>query len=265
MPTISVVTPVHDGGDGFLPETYESVAAQRLPAGWALQWLVQEDGRTGRPLDGLPDRPWISKGTGRTGGAARTRTLALHRATGVLCRTLDADDMFPDEHTLARDIEILTENPDLGWTVAPALDLFPDGRLAAAPADPPPGRLPAGFLAEGLRQGALPVMGTTATIRTELILAHGGWPAIPALEDVGPLLAAEAVSDGWMQEKPGEIYRRHPDQSTADPEFGDAGEKATRIGLVLARADALRGLGWRWSPPGPSTAPVSRTMTGRLG
>jgi glycosyltransferase involved in cell wall biosynthesis len=253
MPIFSVVTPVYDGGDAYLLETYESIASQRLPNGWAVQWLVQEDGKTGKPLDRLPDKPWVSKGVGRTGGAACTRTLALHRVEGVLVRALDADDLLPDEYTLARDVEALAANPDLGWTVAPALDLYPDGRIVPGPFDPPPGRLPCDFLAEGLRAGALPVMGTTATIYTELLLAHGGWPAIPAFEDVGPLLSAEAVVDGWMQEKPGEIYRKHPTQSTADPDYRDEAEKAARVGLVLSRADTIRQLGWRWQPREPVT------------
>ncbi len=248
MPTISVITPVYDGGDAYLLEAYESVAAQRLPSGWSVQWLVQEDGKTGRPLDRLPDREWICKGAGRAGGAARTRTLALPRVEGMLIRTLDADDLFPDEYTLARDIEALAANPDLGWTVAPAVDMYPDGRLVPGPCDPPPGRLASGFLAESLRAGTLPVMGTTATIYTELVLAHGGWPAIPAFEDVGPLLAAEAVVDGWMQEKPGEIYRKHSAQQTAASEYRDEAEKATRIGIVLSRADVIRRLGWTWRP-----------------
>jgi hypothetical protein len=113
-----------------------------------------------------------------------------------------------------------------------------------------------------VRNGALPAIGTTATIYTDLILANGGWPAIPAFEDAGPLLAAEAVANGWMQEKPGEIYQKNPNQSTADPEYRDEAEKATRIGIVLARADSLRRLGWRWTPPALTTPPVPTQMAG---
>jgi hypothetical protein len=40
MPIFSVVTPVYDGGDIYLLETYKSMASQRLPKGWAVQWLV---------------------------------------------------------------------------------------------------------------------------------------------------------------------------------------------------------------------------------
>src|SRR5207244_11358818 len=139
------------------------------PPGWSLQWVVQEDGTTGRPCAKLPDEPWISQGRGRAGGAARARTLGLARVNGVLVRALDADDMFPDPQTLARDIEALAANPDLGWTVAPCLDLHPDGTLVPGPYDPPPGRLRPGLLADGLRKDALPVMGTTATYYPELL------------------------------------------------------------------------------------------------
>ncbi|GAA3858861.1 glycosyltransferase family 2 protein [Streptomyces sedi] len=252
MPTISVITPVHGGSEPYLPDAHRSVAAQRLPDGWDLQWVVQEDGRTGGPLAALPDEPWISPGAGRAGGAARARTLALHRAAGVLTRTLDADDLLPDERTLARDIEALAAHPDLAWTVAPALDLHPDGRLVPGPCDPPPGPLPPELLVDGARVGVLPVMGTTFTVYTALLVAIGGWPALPAYEDVGPLLAAEALSGGLMQAEPGEIYRKHPGQSTADPAYHDAEEKATRMATVIARADALRRLGWKWQPEQPA-------------
>lgn len=251
MPTLSVITPVYDGGDSYLLETYESIASQRLPKGWALQWIVQEDGKTGRPLDRLPNLPWISKSVGRRGGAARARTLALHRADGVLLRAVDADDLLPDDEAIARDIAALSENPDLGWTVSPGCDLLPDGTVVPGPFDPPAGRLPAGFLAATQRAGFVPVLGTTMTIYTELMVALGGWPAIPAYEDVGPLLAAEAVVGGWMQEKIGLIYRKYHTQSTADPEYRDESERTVRMALVLNRADAMREIGWTWRPRKP--------------
>ncbi len=56
---------------------------------------MQEDGRTGKPLDAVPDAPWISKGAGRWGGAAQARTLGLARATGTLLRRVD--DLLPDQ------------------------------------------------------------------------------------------------------------------------------------------------------------------------
>lgn len=246
MPTISVITPVHSRGDRYLPETYESINSQRLPEGWNLQWVIQEDGYSGTPLAQVPDKPWISKGQGRPGGAARARTLALLRAKGELLRTLDADDAFPDQETLARDIAVLTAHSDLGWCVAPALDLHPDGSLHPGPCDPAPGRLPSGVLLASLRGGALPVMGTTMTAHTDLVRALGGWPALPGFEDAALLLACEAVSDGWMQEQPGEIYRKHATQSTAAAEYKNPQERHDRVSAGIERAAALSGTGWRW-------------------
>lgn len=60
----------------------------------------------------------------------------------------------------------------------------------------------------------LQVLGSTLCTYTELVRAVGGWPALPA-EDVGLLLAAEAVAHGWMLPEPGLRYRRWPGSSTA--------------------------------------------------
>ncbi|WP_405803113.1 GltA [Streptomyces sp. NBC_01187] len=245
---ISVITPVHVGGDGFILETFESLASQKLPAGWSLEWVVQEDGRTGEPLRGVPDLPWVSKGNGRAGGAARARTVALPRARGSLVRTLDADDLLPDADVLARDIDVLLDRPGIGWCVSPCLDLLPNGELKEGPNDPAPGLLPDGFLLDSLIEGELPVMGTTMTAHTALVRAVGGWPAIPAFEDAATLLACEAVSSGWVQEQPGEIYRKHTSQSTASVEYHDPKERELRVRASIERALALRDTGWRWTP-----------------
>lgn len=254
MPTISVITPVHAGGDEFLLETYESIRSQRLPAGWSVQWVIQEDGHSGIPLAQVPDAPWISKGSGRPGGAARARTLALLRTYGDLVRCLDADDLFADPDVLARDIAVLSTHADLGWCVAPTLDLHPDGSLHPGPYDPPPGRLPSGFLLASARDRGIPVMGTTMTARTDLVRALGGWPALPGYEDAALLLACEAVSDGWMQEHPGEIYRRHSGQTTVSPEYQNPDEKEARISAGIERAASLANTGWRWSSEGKEAA-----------
>ena len=83
---VSVVTAVHGPSVGFLPDAYASLADQVLPAGWGWQWLVQEDGTTGRPRDVLPGDPRISVGTGRPLGQGIARTYALARAEGELVK-----------------------------------------------------------------------------------------------------------------------------------------------------------------------------------
>jgi glycosyltransferase involved in cell wall biosynthesis len=245
---ISVVTPVYDGGHHFLGEAYASLLDQELPDDWTWQWVVQEDGETGVPATVLPtDDPRISYGMGRRGGAAMARTMATARVTGVLVRGLDADDLLPPG-ALARDITTLTEHPEIGWVVSGCLDLLPDGTLRPGPADPPAGPLAPGVMAAGYQAGLVPVMGTTLTAYTDLVHAVGGWQAVPASEDVALLLACEAVAPGWMLSEPGEIYRRHPDQVTAQPAHWDQAERTALESVTLARLRALSHFGWRWSP-----------------
>ncbi|MEU9411954.1 GltA [Streptomyces sp. NPDC048281] len=172
--------------------------------------------------------------------------MALTRATGTLLRCIDCDDLLPDHETLARDIKVLESNPSYGWTVSPCVDLHPDGRLEAGPYYLPPGPLPDRVLLDGAKRGELAVMGTTLTARTDLLRLVGGWPAIPAFEDAALLLFCEAVSHGWMQALPGELYRKHPGQQTATSAFHDTEEKIIRQKVAIDRAETLHSSGWRW-------------------
>lgn len=247
MPVISVVTAVHNGSHRYLADAYASLCEQELPAGWTWQWVVQEDGTSGVPLRELPDDPRISPGMGRAGRAAMARTMALERATGVLTRTLDSDDLLTPG-ALRRDIDTITANRDIGWCVSACLDLMPDGTFVTGPYDPPPGPLPPGILANGYRVGRLAVMGTTLCAYTELIHAVGGWQALPASEDVALLVSCEAVSQGWMIGEVSEIYRKHPEQSTSASAYANPEETATRLAILMARVDSIRRAGWRWTP-----------------
>jgi hypothetical protein len=57
VPTITVFTPVHDSECTYLHELYDCLAELELQAEWQLEWMLQEDGRTGKPLRGLGSRP----------------------------------------------------------------------------------------------------------------------------------------------------------------------------------------------------------------
>lgn len=243
MPKISIITAVVAGKDDYLNETWQSLVDQELPAGWDFEWIVQEDGTTGEPRKRLAvDDPRIDYGMGTWSRAASARTLAAGRVTGRYIRALDADDILLPG-ALARDIEVLEREP-VGWVVSPAIDLHVDGSLVPGPRDPEPGLLPDYALFEGEAAGEMPVLGTTMTGRTELIHALGGWPAIPRGEDAAIVVAMEAVSPGWMQAEPSIYYRRWPAQTTADGKIFDLAYAAP----TLARAKALRALGWRWTP-----------------
>jgi len=243
---ISIITPVAAGRHHYLPQAYESLLAQTLPAGWEWEWIVQEDGDTG-VLSALPDDRRIRAGAGRAGRAAMARTLGLARARGVLTRTLDADDELTPG-ALYRDITTLIDNPDISWCVSPAVDLHPDGTETSGPCDPPAGPLAPGTAAEGYRNNQLPIVGGTVTAYTELVRLLGGWPALPASEDVALLLALEAVSRGWMVGTTSLRYRKWPGQSTAEQTFRDADEVEDRRATLLTRVQAFRRAGWSWSP-----------------
>ncbi|MFD7922773.1 GltA [Streptomyces sp. NPDC059740] len=246
---ISVVTPVYDGGAAHLREAYESVRdeRERLPAGWDVQWLVQEDGTTGVPLGLLPDEPWISTGTAARGGAGVARTMALARAEGDLVRALDADDLLTPGG-LARDITALQDHPDLGWCISAGLDLLPDGSLAGGPYDPPEGPLTYRTLLAAYDADRFPVIGTHLTARRELLLLAGAWPALPAWETIAVVLLCAAVSDGWMTAAPGGIYRKHPHQTTARSEYADVADLGQLRTIIRQIAEAKHGSAWRWTP-----------------
>jgi hypothetical protein len=248
VPVISVITPVFDGGDAFLLDAYESVRGQNLPAGWTWEWIVQEDGRTGRPGSVLPEDQRVRFATGTRGGAGVARTLGLARARGQLVRALDADDLLTDG-ALARDIAVLQEAPDVAWCVSAALDLLPDGSLTPGPYDPPAGPLSYRQLREQYEMDRFPVVGTHLTARTSLIRAVGGWPALPALEALALLLVCAAVAPGVMLADPGGIYRKHQAQTTAQPRYRDEAEFLTLHTAILSRLDSLEDSGWRWASP----------------
>ena len=175
------------------------------------------------------------------------RTMAMARVRGDLVRALDADDLLP-KGALARDIEVLAAHPEVGWVVSSALDLLDDGTLRPAPSDPPAGRLAPTTMVDGYRAGLFPVMGTTLTTYVDLLHAVGGWPAVPASEDAALLIVLEAVAPGWMIREPGEIYRKHAGQVTAQPAHWEEAERTALAAVLLPRLDALRRTGWRWTP-----------------
>jgi hypothetical protein len=245
---LTIVTAVLAGKDGHLGALWESLEQQEMPPGWEWQWVLQEDGETGEPFRRVPKDPRISVGTAPWSGAARARNLALSRADGELIRAVDADDLLPDG-ALRRDIEILAGHPEISWCVSPAIDLLEDGTMRRGPRDPEPGPLPPGMLADGERVGLVQVVGVVLATYTELVRLLGGWPAVP-IEDIGLMLAVEAVGRGWMQAEPGLIYRRWPkatDYHKRDKKLVASPDNAGRR-VMLARVDALKAAGWTWTP-----------------
>ncbi|QIJ66650.1 glycosyltransferase family 2 protein [Streptomyces sp. JB150] len=245
--TVTVVTAVHAPSARFLPEAYASLRDQRLPDGWEWRWLIQEDGETDRVRPHVPDDPRVSFRQGRPGGPGVARTMALAHADGPYVKVLDADDRLTPG-ALARDVAALEADPSLGWATSGVLDLLPDGSTAAFPGDPDEGPLePGTVLAHwSANDHRAPVHPASLCARRELLLALGGWMALPASEDTGLLLALDAVSRGWFSREPGLLYRKWDGQVTGRPAHTDPAERRARTAVAGARARALAASGWRW-------------------
>ncbi|WP_037304935.1 glycosyltransferase [Amycolatopsis orientalis] len=239
MPVVSVITPVHPPSLPYLTEAYESLAAQELPPDWTWEWLVQEDGETGLLDDVLPADERALPGSGRRGGPGVTRMMAMSRASGELIKALDADDLLAPG-ALARDIAVL-ENPAIDWTTCRVLDLFPDGTTAGVDSDPEEGPIERGSLFRHWRRNGYlsPVVAGTLCIRREVLLDLGGWMALPASEDTGLILAANAVSDGYFVSTCGMFYRKWDGQVTRSAAHNDDTERLARMKLIEERAETM--------------------------
>ncbi|GHI56622.1 glycosyltransferase family 2 protein [Streptomyces rubradiris] len=252
---VTVVTAVHGPSARFLPDAYASLCAQRLPDGWEWEWVVQEDGTTDQVRPYVPDDARVSFRQGRPGGPGVARTIALSRARGAYVKVLDADDRLTPG-ALARDLAVLEARPAVGWTTSGVLDLLPDGTTAGFPGDPDDGPLERGTVLGHWKRNdfRLPVHPATLCVRRELLLALGGWMALPASEDTGLLLALDAVSRGWFSARAGLLYRKWDGQVTGQAAHVDPTERAARTAVAEARAHALAGLGWTYPPTAPEPA-----------
>ncbi|WP_280219007.1 glycosyltransferase family 2 protein [Nocardia neocaledoniensis] len=241
---ISVVTPVYEGRLDYLTAAYESLLAQEMPDGWTWEWLIQHDDPA--PLELPPAAatdPRVHPGSARHGGPGVARTVALQRGRGKYVRNLDADDILTPT-ALAGAIRVLESRPDVGWTTCKVLDLLPDGQTVEFPGDPAEGVIPVGAVADYWRahEWRLHVHPTTITIRRDLLLAIGGWMALPISEDTGMMLTANAFRAGFFIAEAGLLYRQHAGQITkADPNAADREERMRMIDQRLQAIAALTG------------------------
>ncbi|MBA8823822.1 hypothetical protein FHX42_001151 [Saccharopolyspora lacisalsi] len=218
---------------------YESLAKQALPQGWAWEWLVQEDGQEGFLTGVLPEEERISSGSSRHGGAGVARAMVLSCASGELVKVLDVDDVLSDG-VLARDIEALSLSA-VDWTTSRVLDLLSDGSTVGFDQDPHEGVLARRSVLEhwrahGHRSSVHPA---TLCVRRELLLALGGWMALPASEDTGLLIALNAVSDGYFSAECGLFYRKWDGQTTKHAAHSTGPEHEARMNIIDARVEAL--------------------------
>lgn len=247
---VTVITAVHGPGAHHLPAAYKSLLAQDdLPDGWDWEWVLQEDGETNDVLPYVPDDRRVSFGQGRAGRAAMARTIGLSRALGDYVKVLDADDMLTPG-ALARDLTALLNNPGVSWATSRVLDYLPDGSTLGFDQDPPEGVIGRGTVLDHWKAHDYRAQVHPATLfmRRDILLALGGWMALPASEDTGLLLALNAVSRGWFTAETGLLYRKWPGQVTNQAAHVNQGERDARMTVIEARASVLAGLeNWRFN------------------
>jgi glycosyltransferase involved in cell wall biosynthesis len=237
---VSVVTAARKPVPEYLAAACASIRSQVLPAGWDWQWVVQEDGETGAAAALLPGDPRISPGSGRWAGEPVTRNLCLSRAPGELIKVLDADDQLTPG-ALAREIAVLSAQPDIGWTTASALDLLPDGSTRGSAADPVEGRIEPGevllyWRTHGYRAQVHPA---SLCIRRDLVLALGGLDGPARIRGYRP-------ADG---RKRGHDRLLHRQRRAAVPEMAGSGNQpgdAHRSGRVAGPDGHHRGPRRHW-------------------
>ena len=244
---IIVVTAVHAPSAKFLPDAYKSLCDQELPAGWDWHWLIQEDGKTDEVAPFVPADERVSFRQGRAGGPGVARTMALAHADGEYVKVLDADDQLPPG-ALARDLAALEADRSIGWATSRVLDLLPDGSTAGFPGDPEHGPVERQVVVDywASHDYRAPVHPATLFVRRDLLIALGGWMALPASEDTGLLLALNSVARGWFSSEVGLLYRKWEGQATGQAAHVDAAERDARMAVVEARARALDYFQWRY-------------------
>ncbi len=82
----------------------------------------------------------------------------------------------------------------------------------------------------------------TLCIRRTLLMAMGGWMALPASGDTGLLLAANTIRPGYFIAETGLLYRKWPGQMTSQASHADETEWPARMAIIEARANALAAL-----------------------
>ncbi|WP_189173937.1 glycosyltransferase family 2 protein [Streptomyces lasiicapitis] len=244
---VIVITAVHGPSARFLAEAHHSLRAQVLPEGWEWHWVIQEDGESDDVAPHVPADDRVTFRQGRAGGPGVARTLALAHADGPYVKVLDADDQLPPG-ALARDLAALENDHTLGWATSRALDLLPDGTTVGFPEDPAHGPIERDTVLNHWKTHAFrpQVHPATLFVRRDLLIALGGWMALPASEDTGLLLALNAVSRGWFTSGVGLLYRKWEGQATGQAAHTDSAEHDARMAVAEARARALALSGWRF-------------------
>ncbi|AHH94583.1 glycosyltransferase family 2 protein [Kutzneria viridogrisea] len=244
MPLFSVLTAAIGQWAEYVELAGESLAAQRLPEGWQLEWVVQEDG----------DEPVLAEVVGRFEfaryqangqqlGTTSTRNLGLTRVSGELTHVFDCDDLLlPD--ALATALAAFERHPEIHWFAGQADNLMPDGsRVAFDPISPTGPVAPGAVNDYLLSTDRAPFLPNTLAVRTTTLRALGGWSATPNGEDTMVLAALGELTPGYYAPEVTWLYRQHERQTSRTQVW--ANRLPVALDMVRQRIAALRELGLR--------------------
>jgi len=246
MRTVSILTAAYAPTAKHLADTMAGVAAQELPDGWRLEWIVQEDGPEPALADLVTALPYARyEANDAQLGLSQTRNLALSRATGELIQALDHDDVFLPG-ALSALLPHFDAHPMIHWAVSQADDLTPVGERVPYESALPYGLLAAGQVNEWAQEhgGNWPIHCAGLMLRTATVRALGGWMATPADDDVAMFAALSELTSGYNEPSVKWLYRHHPDQTHRTKHWRTWSTAGRRI--ALQRAAAVRAAGLKF-------------------
>jgi glycosyltransferase involved in cell wall biosynthesis len=241
---ISIITAAYAPLSDYFAETIRSVVEQRLPAGWDMEWLVQEDGEAPRLEGVVAGIPGIRYAANRAHtGIAATRNLALTRATGDVVQVLDHDDVL-----LPGALATLLpkfDDPSINWVVGQADDLLSDGSRRTYESALPYGTVKAGEVNSWAieHHGNWPIHCAGLLLRTNLVRAFGGWGGTPVDDDVIMFSAVSECVDGFNDPATTWLYRIHERQTHKSATWRERSTDGRRI--ALQRVEAIRTVGFK--------------------
>lgn len=219
MPLVSVLTPTQAHNADHIGAVWQSVAGSVLPAGWEVEWLVQEDGACPAVDRLLPDDARIRyDALGVQVGSAATRNHALARARGDVVAGMDHDDWY-QAGGLAALLAPLVDHHDVAWSCGRCTWVMEDGGTWTKDDVLPPGPVPPRTVTDHfLTTDDFPFPAAVTAFRRTALIAHGGWPAVARSTDAVLVAAFSDRWDGWWVDQAVAAYRRWPAQKTVQPQ-----------------------------------------------
>ena len=242
MPTVSIITPLYRPEPEHLTETIRGVTEQRLPGGWSIEWVIQEDGPDTTREDLLADVPAVSyQANGSHLGVAATRNIALSRASGELVQVLDQDD-----YLLPNAVATLIphfQNPAIHWAISQADDLNENGTRTSWPSALPHGEISPGVANSDAieREGNWSIHCAGLMIRTAVLRALGGWVASWGDDDIVMFAGLSEITKGYNDPSVTWLYRQHAGQLHRTPESQARSARGRQV--ALDRVAAIRAVG----------------------